>query len=99
MFAPIMVNIMTILHQVCPMTNGENGDTEVFLSICQQCTNEVAMTPLTPQSYSDTCPLGLQFKKSNESLSASSSTSKNIGTKKKVSLPILVVTTNKLLIY
>uniref|UniRef100_A0A146M3M8 Alsin n=4 Tax=Lygus hesperus TaxID=30085 RepID=A0A146M3M8_LYGHE len=63
--------------EVFPMTNGENGEAEVFLSTCQQCTNEVAQTPLTPQSFSEVCPLGLQFKKSSESLTASSSTSKN----------------------
>ncbi|BES88813.1 Vacuolar sorting protein 9 (VPS9) domain [Nesidiocoris tenuis] len=70
--------------EVCPMSNGENGETEVFLSACQQCTNESALTPLTPQSYSDACPLGLQFKKSSESLSASTSTSKNNDLNKKV---------------
>ncbi|KAL1123934.1 hypothetical protein AAG570_001704 [Ranatra chinensis] len=62
----------------CPMnsTDPGSGDPEVFLSNCPNCNS--AVSPLSPQSYSDTCPLGLQLKKSNESLSAStSSTSKN----------------------
>ena len=63
----------------CPPNNIEqgSGDTEVFLSNCPQCANENIISPLSPQSYSDTCPLGIQLKKSNESLSASTSTSKN----------------------
>lgn len=62
---------------VCTINPTETGETEVFLSNCPHCTNESAISPLSPQSYSDTCPLGNQYKKSYESLSASSSTSKN----------------------
>ncbi|XP_014251710.1 alsin [Cimex lectularius] len=63
--------------EICPVIN-ENGEVEVFLSNCPQCANE-AMSPLSPQSYSESCPLGLQLGRSNESLSVSTSTSKNSG--------------------
>ncbi|XP_073987659.1 amyotrophic lateral sclerosis 2 isoform X2 [Rhodnius prolixus] len=66
---------------VCAPSTAVNGDMEVFLSNCPQCTAEQVMSPLSP--YSDNCPLGIPHKKSSESLSASTSTSKNnIGDKK-----------------
>ncbi|KAK9511048.1 hypothetical protein O3M35_005697 [Rhynocoris fuscipes] len=66
--------------EICPI-NVVNGETEVFLSNCPQCTAEQqVMSPLSP--YSDNCPLGVPHKKSSESLSASTSTSRNNADKK-----------------
>ena len=64
---------------VCSVNQPENGEPEVFLSNCPHCTSDIVASPLSPQSCSDTCPLGVQYKKSCESLSASTSTSKNNG--------------------
>lgn len=63
----------------CTMNNVDAGseDGEVFISTCPKCVNDTIVSPLSPQSYSDTCPLGLNIQKSNESLSVSTSTSKN----------------------
>ncbi|XP_066901299.1 alsin [Halyomorpha halys] len=64
---------------VCSINQPENGESEVFLSICPQCTSDIVASPLSPQSCSEACPLGLSYKKSCESLSASTSTSKTNG--------------------
>uniref|UniRef100_A0A1B6BY78 VPS9 domain-containing protein n=1 Tax=Clastoptera arizonana TaxID=38151 RepID=A0A1B6BY78_9HEMI len=63
----------------CDTNNVDNcsEDGEVFVSTCPKCINESIASPLSPQLSSDICPFGLAIQKSNESLSISTSTSKN----------------------
>lgn len=65
---------------LCPVNNADTNseECEVFVSSCPQCIHENVLSPISPQSSSEMCPLGLSIKKSTESLSASTSTSKNI---------------------
>lgn len=65
---------------ICPAAVNEDnksdeGASSVFFTACSHCANENIVSPLSPQTCFDTCPLGLKL--SNDSPSPSTPTSKN----------------------
>lgn len=65
-------------NTVCSTVNEElknDVDNNIFSKTCHQCINENILSPLSPQTCFDTCPLGLPV--SNDSPSPSTPTSKN----------------------
>lgn len=65
-------------NNVCSTVNEElksNEDNNLFSTTCHKCISENIISPLSPQSCFDTCPLGLPV--SNDTPSPSTPTSKN----------------------
>nr|CAD7455674.1 unnamed protein product [Timema tahoe] len=58
-------------------SDDEDDDGEVFVSSCVQCVNESISSPISTQSMSDICPLGLPIVHTNEEQYSSSTASKD----------------------
>ncbi|XP_046991299.1 alsin [Schistocerca americana] len=62
----------------CPSEKGESDeDEEVFVSNCPSCLSECAVSPVSQQSLSDTCPLGLHIQQPIVDHCSSSTASKD----------------------